>query len=89
MRWLFAVLHYRGDAHDTDIFKKHVEILHFLARVVDLVPFDLCAFKGLTGAYRLVEIRAGAIKLFSMTSGACTRVPVILPVLLSVGTKRP
>ena len=57
-------MHDGVNADYPDVFKQHIEIFNLLARIVDFIPLDLCAFQRLAGGYRFVEIWAGAIKLF-------------------------
>ncbi|VAM40893.1 Uncharacterised protein [Enterobacter hormaechei] len=60
-RRIFDVVHLRIHFHQLHILKLRVEVLHFLARVIDSVPFELGRFQGLAGRHRLVQVRAGGV----------------------------
>jgi hypothetical protein len=62
-------MHQRSDFHQFDVLKRGVEILHFLARIIDAIPFELSGFQGLTGGNGLVQIGAGRIDLFGEKNG--------------------
>ncbi|MNO62094.1 hypothetical protein D3C76_527650 [compost metagenome] len=57
-------MHDRVYLHDLHVFQFGVEILHFLARIVDFVPLEFSRLQGLTGGHCLVEVRAGRIDFF-------------------------
>ena len=60
-RRILDVVHFRAHFHHLHVFEFGVEVLHFLARVVDLVPLEFRRLEGLTGGHRLVQIRAGRV----------------------------
>jgi hypothetical protein len=74
--------------HHLDVFQFGVEILNFLARVVDFVPLEFSRLQGLAGGHRLVQIRAGRVDFFGEQERRVNTGPVSLPVLLSVGMYR-
>ncbi|MNR32207.1 hypothetical protein D3C85_1497720 [compost metagenome] len=61
---VFDVMHQWRYFHHLDVLQLGIEILNFLARVVDFVPLEFGRLQGLTGGHRFVQIRAGGIDFF-------------------------
>ena len=61
---VFYVVHLGCNFHDLDVLQRGVEVLNFLASVIDFVPFELCFFERLSGCHGLVQIRGGCIDFF-------------------------
>lgn len=57
-RRILDVVHHRIHLHYLHVLKLRVEVLHFLACVVDFVPLEFRRLEGLTGGHSLVQIRA-------------------------------
>ena len=62
-RRILDVVHHRIHFHHFHVLKFGVEVLHFLARVVDFVPLEFRRLEGLTGGHSLVQVRAGRVDL--------------------------
>lgn len=62
---IFNVVHHRVYFHHFHVVQCGVEVFHFLTRIIDAIPFELCLTQGLTGGYSLVQIRAGGIDFLS------------------------
>ncbi len=60
---VFDVVHQGIHFHHLDVLKFGIEILHFLAGIVDSVPLKLGGLQGLTGGHRLVQVGAGGVDL--------------------------
>ncbi len=60
-RRILDVVHHRIHFHHFHVFQFGVEVLNFLARVVDFVPLEFRRLQGLTGGHSLVQVRAGRV----------------------------
>ncbi|MNG09746.1 hypothetical protein D3C84_931760 [compost metagenome] len=58
---VFDVVHLRGDFHHFDLLQSGVEVLDFLAGIVDAIPLELSTAERLALGYCLVQIGAGGI----------------------------
>ncbi len=86
---VFDVVHQGIHFHHLDVLKFGIEILHFLAGIVDSVPLELSGFQGLASGHCLVQVGAGGVDLLGEQERRMnTRAGQFAKVLLSVGMYR-
>ena len=61
---ILDVVHFWCNFHQFDVFQFGVEILNFLACVVDFVPLKFSRLQGLARGHGFVEVRAGRVDFF-------------------------
>lgn len=61
---ILDVVHFWCNFYQLDVFQLGVEILNFLACVIDFVPLEFSRLQGLARGHGFVEVRAGRVDFF-------------------------